>query len=146
VTEPLLDTTNFWLAVIAMIGLVQLQLLAIAGVVLYGAYRDLTGRIEAFQQQQLQPLTARINAVLDDARDVLDRVKAADDGMRRALDRTGSTVRHVAGLARSRLWPVLGLLRGVKAAAAHFTRRSRQGIADADARSGRPRAHIVHEA
>jgi hypothetical protein len=76
--------------------------------------------------------------VLDDASDVLDRVKAADDGVRRALDRTSATVQRVASAAGSRFWPVVGVIRGVRAAVASLSGGTRPrlpaGTTSADVR------------
>lgn len=118
-----LGTTNFWLTLIAIASFGQLTLLLVGGVVAYRAWRGMSARLDGVQRQ-LDPVLGRVNAVLDEARDVLDRVKRADDGVRRALDRTGATVQRVAWVARSRAWPVLGIIRGLRAALARFSQQS----------------------
>jgi hypothetical protein len=119
-----LGTTNFWLTLIAVASLGQLALLTVGGVVVYRAWRGMSERLDDFQRRQLDPVIGRLNAVLDDARDALDRARRADDGVRRVLDRTGATVQRAAWAARSRLWPVLGMIRGVRAALARFSQPS----------------------
>jgi hypothetical protein len=124
VAPPDLGTTNFWLMLIAVASLGQLALLIVGGVVAYRSWRGMSQRLDDFQRRQLDPVIGRLNAVLDDARDALDRARRADDGVRRVLDRTGATVQRAAWAARSRLWPVLGMIRGVRAALARFSQPS----------------------
>ena len=123
-TPAQLETTNLWLTVIAIASIVQMLLFAIAGAVIYLAYRRATRQIEAFQRLHLQPVVEKLNTVLDETREVLDRVKTADDTVRRVIDRTADTVQRVAWAARSRMWPVLGLFRGVRAAVAQLSGQS----------------------
>ena len=115
-----LGTTNLWLTVIAIASIVQLLLLIVGGVAMFRIYRQTTRRVEEFQQQELAPMMRRLSVVMDDASDVLGRVKSADDGVRRALDRTSATVQRVAWAAGSRMWPVVGVIRGVRAAIARL--------------------------
>jgi hypothetical protein len=128
-------TTNLWLAVIAVVSVFQLVLLLIVSVAAYRLYRRTTQQIETFHQLQVDPAIRRLNAVLDDAGDVLDRVKAADDGVRRAIDRTNATVQRVASVAGSRVWPVIGLVRGVRAAVKTLASRSRPRLESGTARA-----------
>lgn len=119
-----LGTTNFWLTLIAIASLGQFVLLIGMGLVAYRAWRTMSQRLDDFQRLQLDPVMGRVNAVLDDAREVIDRVRRADDGVRRALDRTGAAVQWAAWAARSRAWPVVGIIRGVRAALARFSQHS----------------------
>lgn len=121
---PTLETTNVWLTVIALVSIVQLVLFVIAGVVAYRVYRNTTRQIETFQRVHLEPLVGKIDTVLDETREVLDRVKTADDTVRRVIDRTGDTVQRVASMARWRIWPVIGFIRGVKAAVSQLSGHS----------------------
>jgi hypothetical protein len=124
VAPPDLGTTNFWLTLIAVASFGQLALLIVGGVVAYRSWRGMSERLDDFQRRQLAPAMGRLNAVLDDARDVLDRARRADDGVRRALDRTGAAVERAGWAARSRLWPMLGIIRGVRAALARVSQPS----------------------
>ena len=99
---PDLGTTNLWLTVIAIASIVQLLLVIVGGIAAYRIYRQSVRQLVEFQQQELGPMMRRLSVVLDDASDVLGRVKSADDGVRRALDRTSATVQRVAWAAGSR--------------------------------------------
>jgi hypothetical protein len=138
-----LGTTNLWLSVMAIASIAQLLLLIIGGVAAYRLYQQTIRQVEAFQHQELAPVMRRLTVVLEDASDVLGRVKTADDGVRHALDRTSATVQRAARVAGSRFWPVVGVIRGVRAAIGHLAgdRQSRLGAgtsaADVQMRSGR---------
>ena len=54
--------------------------------------------------------------------DVMARVQSFDDGMRRTLSRVGEGVSVATSLMRSRFWPVVGVLNGLKAGLASLKR------------------------
>lgn len=130
-----LGTTNLWLSVIAAASIAQLLLMLIVSIAAYRLYRQTTRQVETFHHQQLDPAMRRLTAVLDEASEVLDRVKAADDGVRRALDLTSATVQRVAAVASSRVWPVFGLIRGVRAAVATLAGRAQPRLESRTARA-----------
>jgi hypothetical protein len=117
-----LSTTNVWLAVIAIASV--LQLLLIVGL-LVGAvrfFRRIEATIDRITEQHIAPISARANKVIDDMEDVMARVQSFDDGMRRTLSRVGDGVSIATSVMRSRFWPVVGVLKGLKAGLASLKR------------------------
>ena len=126
-----LDTTNAWLAVMAIAIVVQTLLMIGFAVVAWQALGRATQAMKELEARHLGPLSARLTAVTvrvtevaDDVQEVIGRVRRADDAVRAQFDRLDS-VAHVAGHAiGSKVWPVVGLSRAIGAALRAFTARS----------------------
>jgi len=104
------------LAVIGVASIVQVTLVLgaiVAGVL---AYRRATRATDDLRRDVLDPLVQRVNTVLADFHDVAGRVQAADDQVRDAMTRTARGVGHASAAVATKVWPVLGLARGVWAA------------------------------
>lgn len=119
-----MDTTNTWLAVMAIAIVVQTLLMIGAAVGAYVAVRRTAETLQRLEDRHLAPISARVNAVADDVQEVITRVRRADDGMRAGLARL-DTAAHVAGHAIGvKMWPVVGLTRAVTAAVRSLASRS----------------------
>jgi hypothetical protein len=125
-----MDTTNTWLAVMAIAIVVQTLLMIGIAIVAWQALGKATDAMKELEARHLAPLSARLNVVTarvtevaDDVQEVIGRVRRADDAVRAQLDRLDS-VAHVAGHAiGAKVWPVVGLSRAVGAALRAFTAR-----------------------
>jgi len=121
-----LGTTNVWLALIAIASLIQSAILV---AVLIGAvrfYRRTENRIDELKRDVIEPMQARANKVMGEMEDVMARVRAMDDRVTNVVTRTTDGLGLVATVARRKLWPVLGLVRGVRAAFGALSDRRRQ--------------------
>jgi uncharacterized protein YoxC len=128
-----LDTTNTWLAVIAVAVVVQTVLLIAGAIVGWRALRSTAETLERLEERHLTPLSARVHevsarvqVVADDVQEVMGRVRRADDAVRAQLSRFDgvATAANVAGHAiGSKVWPVVGLSRAVGAALRAFASR-----------------------
>lgn len=105
-----------WLAVIAVASVVQVALLISAAVAGLIAYRRASAAVELLRRQTLDPVVQRVNTVLEDFHDVAGRVRAVDDQVRDAMSRTAGRVGQATSLVGTKVWPVLGLARGLWAA------------------------------
>jgi hypothetical protein len=117
-----LGTTNVWLAVIAIVSLVQLLLVVGLVVAAIGFFRRIEKTIDRITEQHIAPISARANKVMDDVEDVMARVQSFDDGMRRTLSKVGAGVSVATLTIGSRFWPVVGVLKGLKAGLASLKR------------------------
>jgi uncharacterized protein YoxC len=129
-----LDTTNTWLAVLAVAVVLQTLLMSGAAIAVFLAIRRTTETVDRIEHQYLSPLTSRVHAVTDDVQEVITRVRRADDAVRAQLGRLDGLA-HVAGHAiGARVWPVVGLSRAVLAAV-----RSLSSPSSTTSPSGTPR-------
>ncbi len=126
-----MDTTNAWLAVMAIAIVVQTLLMIGIAVIAWRAMGQAADALHQLEARHLVPLSARVTAVservtavADDVQEVIARVRRADDAVRAQLDRFDS-VAHVAGQAiGAKVWPVVGITRAVGAAFKAFTSRA----------------------
>jgi hypothetical protein len=125
-----LDTTNTWLAVMAIAIVVQTLLMIGIAVVAWQAVGKATQALKELEARHLAPLSARVTAVsarvtevADDVQEVIGRVRRADDAVRAQLDRFDSAASVAGHAIGNRVWPVVGLSRAVGAAFRAFTAR-----------------------
>jgi hypothetical protein len=128
-TSADLATTNTWLAIIAIASLVQS--LVIIGLVV--AVFRLVGRtesaVEEVKREYLEPIATRTNKVIGEVEDALARFRSMDDRVSGAINRTSEGLSVVAGVAKRRFWPVVGVVRGLRAIAGAIAERRRQSEA-----------------
>jgi hypothetical protein len=125
-----MDTTNTWLAVMAIAIVVQTLLMIGVAIVAWQALGKATEAMKDLEARHLAPLNARITAVstrvtevAEDVQEVIGRVRRADDAVRAQLARFDSAA-HVAGHAiGAKVWPVVGLSRAIGAALKAITAR-----------------------
>jgi hypothetical protein len=81
-----LTTTNVLLGIMAAVSL--LQVLAIAGVFLgtFLIYRRLMQVVAGIEERQVAPAVARVNAILDDVKDVTSTVRQGTSRFDRLVD------------------------------------------------------------
>ena len=105
-----------WLSLIAIASLLQVTMLIVAvAIVARSAHRMQTLAAD-IRRDQVAPLVARAHHAIDEVEDVVTRVRAYDDDLRRAVGRAGDRVHQVSDLVRTGSWPLVGLVRGASAA------------------------------
>jgi hypothetical protein len=119
-TDATLATTNLLLAIVAIVNVLELGIVMTGCYVMYKRWQELTRRLDDFERQKVAPLVAKVNQTTDDFRSVLDRVNTQVEAVERSmewlharLEQTGTIMRHEV---LRKVWPVIGLARGVRAA------------------------------
>jgi hypothetical protein len=118
-----LGSVPVWLGVIAVALVIQTVVLVAAGIVAWRLAARSTAALDALQREEIRPLLARVDAVLDDTRRVIGRVEAVDADVRAAVDRTSARARQAAARVKHGFWPAVGIGRGAWAVITAFTRR-----------------------
>jgi hypothetical protein len=116
-----LDTTNVWLAVIALVSVVEVLALAAGGFLAFRLYRRVTTVLEEIERKHVAPLSQRVSAVVDDARAVVARVQGIEHQVADAIHRVDESAVRTVATVKARMWPLVGLARGVRAAIAAAT-------------------------
>lgn len=114
-----LDTTNFWLAVIAIVSVIQIFALAVGAWFSYHLYLKTTrvaNELEARYLMPLSTLNTRVNRFLDEAEDLAERVKDADSAVRNRIKHVADAGNVAVAAVRARSWPIVGILRGLRVA------------------------------
>lgn len=112
-----LTWTNTWLAILALIGLVQFLAMCVAGFLAYRMYQKAMTTLETVERVHIAPLRARIDAMLDQVQLMTDKVRHAQESVSDALRHVTGTGSAVAGAVKSKAWPIVGILQGLKSVA-----------------------------
>ncbi len=124
-----LHTTNIWLAIIAITGVIQI--LALLGAALYvmQMMRRAQRAVDTVVAET-RPLVQRANAAVDEAKALIARTHQAEESIIAMIDRTqamfdrvGTTVDHAKTVALTKIWPAAGMARGLRSVAAVIRER-----------------------
>jgi hypothetical protein len=109
-------TIPVWLSLIAIASLLQVTMLIVAVVIMARSARRMQTLAAEIRRDQITPVVARANHAIGEVQDLVARVQAYDDDIRRAVGRAGDRVHQVSDLVRTGSWPLIGLVRGASAA------------------------------
>ena len=112
-----LTTTNVWLGILAVVSLLEFLMIVAAGLFAYQMYKRVMTTIETVERVHIAPLRARVDGILDEVQAVTDKVKHAQESVGDALRQVVGTGSMVAGAVRSKTWPIIGIIQGLKTAA-----------------------------
>ena len=121
-----LTTTNTWLAILAVVSLVEFLMLVIAGILAYRLYSRAMTTLETVERVHIAPLRARVDGILDEVQTVASKVKHAQEVVTDAVRHVTGTGQVVAGAVKSKTWPIIGIIQGLKSAAATVMRNGRK--------------------
>jgi hypothetical protein len=112
-----LTTTNVWLGILAVVSVLEFLMILAAGLLAYQMYRRLVTTIETVERVHIAPLRARVDGILDEVQTVTEKVKHAQESVGDALRHVAGTGSMVAGAVRSKTWPIIGIIQGLKTVA-----------------------------
>jgi len=112
-----LTMTNVWLGILAVISLLEFLMIAAAGLMAFKAYKQVMNTIETVERVHIAPLRARVDALLDEVEVITGKVRHAQDSVTAALHTASRTGSVLAGTVKSRTWPIIGMIRGVRTVA-----------------------------
>ncbi len=118
--EGQLDTTNLFLGILAVVSVLEALLLIGTGVAVYLVYRRVSELMATVEARHVAPAMARVNAILDDVKEVSNKVKdeteRVDQAVRTTMDRVDDTAERVRSTVRARTGRLVGLVRGARVA------------------------------
>ena len=112
-----LTWTNTWLAILAMISLIQFLFVCAAAFMAYRLYQQAMTTIQSVERLHVAPLRARVDALLDQVQVMTDKVRHVQDSVSDALRHVSGTGSAVAGAVKSKTWPIVGIFQGLKSVA-----------------------------
>ncbi|MBI2186766.1 MAG: hypothetical protein HYU37_06520 [Acidobacteria bacterium] len=122
-----LDTTNAWLAVIAVASAVQVLVLLAAALLGYRFYRQTMQAVREIEQRQIAPLAERMQALMARVDAILVDVKDVTGTVARGTERVNATTGRVRASVAARVSQVAGLVHAVRSAVGHFWNGGRRG-------------------
>ena len=112
-----LTWTNTWLAILAVISLIQFLIVCAAGLLAYRMYQKAMTTIETVERVHIAPLRARVDGMLDQVQVMTDKVRHVQESVSDALRHVTGTGSAVAGAVKSKTWPIVGIIQGLKSVA-----------------------------
>jgi hypothetical protein len=115
-----LGTTNLLLGIMAAVSVIEALVIIGMGVAGFMAYRKVMALVTDLETRQVAPAMARVNAILDDVKDVTAKVKEeterVDHAIHHTIDRIDDTADRVRSNVRAKTSRVVGIVRGLRVA------------------------------
>lgn len=125
-----LTWTNTWLAILALISLVQFLIVCAAGFFAYRMYQKAMTTIETVERVHIAPLHARVDGLLDQVQVMTDKVRHVQESVSDALRHVTGTGSLVAGAVKSKTWPIVGIFQVLKSIANSVMKNGRHDHPD----------------
>jgi hypothetical protein len=117
--EGNLDTTNMWLAIMAVVSVLEALLLIGMGVGGFLVYRRVTRLVEDLEARQVAPLREKVEGILGDLKAVTSRVSSqterVDQAIAGTMHRVDDTAERMRSSVKDRVNQAAGVVRGVRA-------------------------------
>src|SRR5262245_57242634 len=118
--ESQLGTTNLLLGIMAAVSLFEAIALIGAAIAGWNLYQRVTTVLDELESRHVSPLMSRVNAILDDVRDVTSTVRDETNRVNRVIhstvERVDDTADRVRSNVRAKTSRVVGFVRGVRVA------------------------------
>jgi len=122
-----LGTTNLLLGIMAAVSVLEALVIIGAGIGGFVVYRRITALVDqgmvlatGLEARQVAPVMMRVNAILDDVKDVTATVKSeterVDQAIHTTIDRIDDTADRVRSNVRAKTSRLVGLVRGARMA------------------------------
>ena len=114
-----LGTTNMWLAIMAIVSVLEALLLIGIGVGGFLVYRRVMTLVNDLEARQIAPLREKVEGILGDVKAVTARVNEQSERVNHAIsgtmERVDETAGKVKGSVREKVSHAVGLARGLRA-------------------------------
>ena len=116
---PDLGTTNMWLAIMAIVSVLEALLLIGIGVGAFLAYRRVMQLVGDLETRQIAPLREKVEGILGDVKAVTASVSHQTERVNHAIsgtmERVDDTADRVKGTVREKVHQAVGMARGIRA-------------------------------
>src|ERR1700687_5470335 len=101
-----LATTNLLLGIMALVSVLEALVVVGTGVASFMIYRRVMNLLSGIETRQIAPAMVRVNAILDDVKDVTatvrDETERVDHAIRTTMDRVDDTAQRVRWNVRAK--------------------------------------------
>ena len=115
-----LGTTNLLLGIMAAVSVLEALAIIGMGVAGFTVYKKVMELVAGLETRQVAPAMIRVNAILDDVRDVTAKVRQeterVDHAIHTTIDRIYDTAERVRWNVREKTSRVVGFIRGLRVA------------------------------
>jgi hypothetical protein len=120
VLENSLSTTNVLLGIMAAVSVLEAVVLVGVSVAAFIVYRRVTELVRAAEFRHIAPAMMRLDAILDDVKDVTAKIRGEtkhfDQAIRSTIHHMDSTADRVQSNVRAKAGRIVSILRGVRTA------------------------------
>ena len=118
--ESQLGTTNFYLAIMAVVSALQVLVLVGASIAGFKAFQRVMTLVNTLEAQHVAPVSVRVNSILDDVKVVSAKVRAeterVDHAINSTIDRMDDTVDRMRWNMWAKTSSIIGIVRGARLA------------------------------
>jgi len=115
-----LGTTNLFLGILAAVSVLEALVVIGVGIAAFMVYRRVMDLLNGLESRQIAPAMGRVNAILDDVKQVSAKVKEeaerVDVAIHRTMERVDDTADRVRSTVRAKTSWVVGVIRGLRVA------------------------------
>jgi pyrimidine operon attenuation protein/uracil phosphoribosyltransferase len=115
-----LGTTNLLLGIMAAVSVIEALVIIGIGVAGYMAYSKVMALLNELEARHVAPAMTRVNAILDDVKEVSSKVKEeterVDHAIHNTIDRIDDTADRVRSNVRAKTSVLVGFVRGLRVA------------------------------
>ena len=114
-----LGTTNMWLAIMAIVSILEALLILAIGAGAFMMYRRTMALVNELESRQIAPLREKVEGILVDVKTVTARVSEQTERVNYAISRTtervDETADKVKGSVMDKVNQAVGMVRGLRA-------------------------------
>ena len=114
-----LGTTNMWLAIMAIVSVLEALLILAIGIGGFMMYRRTMALVSELESRQIAPLREKVEGILVDVKTVTARVNEQTERVNHAITRTtervDETADKVRGSVADKVNQAVGMVRGLRA-------------------------------
>jgi len=115
-----LATTNLLLGIMAAVSVLEALVILGIGAAAFMIYRRVMELVNGIETRQVAPAMARVNAILDDVKQISSKVKdeteRVDVAIHRTIERVDDTADRVRSTVRAKTSWFVGVIRGLRVA------------------------------
>lgn len=115
-----LSNLNVWVAILALASVVQLVAMTALTVLGYRLYAYHRRTIDELERRHVEPMTRRVNEVLDSVSAEVARVRRVGDRVQQTVQGINGGLSHAASVVKSTVLPGWAVTQGVLAAVSAF--------------------------
>lgn len=114
------DTLNMWMAILAIAAIVQILAMATMAILGYRLYARASQTLAELERKHVEPMTRRVNGVLDSVNAEVARVRHVGDKVEQTAEAITGGISSAASSVKQAVLPGYAVTRGVLSAISAF--------------------------
>ncbi len=114
------DTLNMWMAILAIAAIVQILAMATMAILGYRLYAKASQTLAELERKHVEPMTRRVNGVLDSVNAEVARVRHVGDKVEQTAEAISGGISSAASSVKQAVLPGYAVTRGVLSAISAF--------------------------